>query len=66
MADQFIMSRNPATGEEIERFPFQSSAKVDELLAQGDAAFRAWRTTKLVERAAVYSRLADVMRGLRS
>ncbi len=62
MADTFALSRNPATGEEIERFPFQTSAEVDELLAQGDTAFRAWRTTPVAERAAVYNRLAEIMR----
>ncbi len=62
MADQAAVSRNPATGEEIERFPFQTPAEVERLLAQAQDAFRAWRAVPLSERAAVYDRLAAVLR----
>ena len=62
MADQAAVSRNPATGEEIERFPFQTPAEVERLLTQAEAAFQAWRAVPVVERAAVYDRLAAVLR----
>ncbi len=62
MADQAAVSRNPATGEEIERFPFQTPAEVERLLTQAEAAFRAWRAMPVAERAAVYDRLAGVLR----
>ncbi len=62
MADQAAVSRNPATGEEIERFPFQTEAEVEQLLARADNAFRGWRAVPVAERAAVYDRLAAVLR----
>ena len=52
MADQAAVSRNPATGEEIERFPFQTEAEVERLLERAEDAFRTWRTVPLAERAA--------------
>ena len=62
MADQAAVSRNPATGEEIERFPFQTEAEVEQLLARADGAFRVWRAVPIAERAAAYDRLAAVLR----
>ena len=51
MTDQAAVSRNPATGEEIERFPFQTEAEVEELLGQANDAFLAWRRVPVAERA---------------
>ena len=62
MADHAAVSRNPATGEEIERFPFQTDEDVDRLLDRAEAGFRRWRAVPLAERAAVYHRLAAVLR----
>ena len=62
MTDQAAVSRNPATGEEIERFPFQTEAEVEQLLARADNAFRGWRAVPVAERGGVYDRLAAVLR----
>lgn len=56
------VSRNPATGEVIERFAFQTPAEIEQVLAEADAAFRVWRVTPIAERAAVYVRLAATLR----
>ena len=63
MPDDAAISRNPATGEEIERFAFQTANETERLLADADAAFRAWRDTPVEQRASVYARLADILRG---
>ncbi|WP_419729479.1 NAD-dependent succinate-semialdehyde dehydrogenase [Lichenicola sp.] len=62
MSDQAAISRNPATGEDIQRFAFQDVAAVGQLLADADRAFRAWRDVPVGRRAAVYGRLAAIMR----
>jgi len=62
IADHAAVSRNPATGEEIERFPFQSSAEIEQVLSSADAAFKIWRAQSVTERAAVYTRLAATLR----
>ncbi len=56
------VSRNPATGEVIERFAFQTPAEIEQALADADAAFRVWRATPIAERAEVYVRLAATLR----
>ncbi len=48
------VSINPATGELIERFPFQTGEEIERLLAGAEAAYRVWRAKTLAERAAVY------------
>ncbi len=55
------VSRNPATGEVIERFPFQSEWEVEQLLSGAQDAFRAWRTVPIGERAGIYSKLSQVL-----
>ena len=55
-------SRNPATGELIATYPFQTAAEVEVLLDSNAAAFRLWRATPMRERVAAYTRLAAVLR----
>jgi succinate-semialdehyde dehydrogenase len=55
-------SRNPATGELIATYPFQSQTDVEQLLDVNAAAFRLWRATPMGERVAAYRRLADTLR----
>ncbi len=62
MSQQHAVSRNPATGAEIERFAYQSDEAVERLLADAERAYRVWRDTPVADRAAVYARLAQVMR----
>lgn len=45
------ISRNPATGERIAVYPFESAAQIDAALARNQQAFHAWRVTPLSERA---------------
>ena len=55
------VSRNPATGEVLARYPFQSATEVETLLAAADAAYRQWRTQPVADRARVIAKLADVL-----
>ena len=55
-------SRNPATGELIATYPFQSQSEVEQLLDVNAAAFRLWRATPMRERVAAYRRLAATLR----
>lgn len=55
-------SRNPATGELIASYPFQTAEEVEQLLDNNAAAFRLWRATPMRERVAAYRRLAATLR----
>lgn len=55
-------SRNPATGEWIATYPFQTADDVERLLDDNAAAFRLWRATPMRERVAAYERLAAELR----
>lgn len=53
---------DPATGEEIARYPEISDAELDELIGRSTAAYRSWRTTPLPQRRAVLTRAAEIHR----
>jgi succinate-semialdehyde dehydrogenase len=55
-------SRNPATGEFIAHYAFQTADEVERMLDNNAAAFRLWRATPMTERVATYRRLAAVLR----
>jgi succinate-semialdehyde dehydrogenase len=55
-------SRNPATGELIATYPFQTQSEVEQLLDVNAAAFRLWRATPMRERVSAYRRLAATLR----
>jgi succinate-semialdehyde dehydrogenase len=55
-------SRNPATGELIATYPFQTQSEVEQLLDANGAAFRLWRATPMAERVLAYRRLAATLR----
>jgi succinate-semialdehyde dehydrogenase len=55
-------SRNPATGELIATYAFQTPSEVESLLDSNAAAFRLWRATPMRERVATYRRLAETLR----
>ncbi|MED5609178.1 NAD-dependent succinate-semialdehyde dehydrogenase [Pseudomonas sp. JH-2] len=56
------ISRSPATGQELARYPFEDAAQLETALARTDAAFRQWRDTPVAERVAVLRRMAEVLR----
>lgn len=55
-------SRNPATGELLATYPFQTPSEVEQLLDVNAAAFRLWRATPMHERVTAYRRLAAILR----
>jgi succinate-semialdehyde dehydrogenase len=55
-------SRNPATGELIATYAFQTQSEVEQLLDANGAAFRLWRATPMAERVLAYRRLAATLR----
>ncbi|WP_249678817.1 NAD-dependent succinate-semialdehyde dehydrogenase [Pseudomonas abieticivorans] len=58
----FATSRNPATGELIATYPFQTQSEVEQLLDVNTAAFRLWRATPMRERVTAYRRLSAILR----
>lgn len=56
------ISRNPATGEIIARYPFASSVEVSEALASVDSAFQQWRHSAMGDRVALLKNIADALR----
>lgn len=56
------VSRNPATGEIIKSYPFQTADEIEQVLAAGEAAFKIWRATPLTERVQCYQRLSATLR----
>src|SRR6516165_8049041 len=56
------ISRNPASGELIATYPFQTPEEVERTLATGAAAFQRWRTTPMADRIGCYRRLAATLR----
>lgn len=56
------VSRNPATGGVIERFPFQTDSEVEALLNGIGAAYQAWRAMALPARAKIYADFARLLR----
>lgn len=59
---QSAVSRNPATGEIIADYPFDSATAVEHKLAQAHRAFTDWRKTPITERAATLTRMGAVLR----
>ncbi|WP_035923268.1 NAD-dependent succinate-semialdehyde dehydrogenase [Kocuria rosea] len=53
-------SVNPATGRVLAEHPTATDVQVQEALAGADAAFRAWRTLPIEERAAVAARVGTL------
>ncbi|WDZ95864.1 NAD-dependent succinate-semialdehyde dehydrogenase [Herbaspirillum sp. WKF16] len=56
------VSRNPATGEFIAEYPFQTPAEVEHMLRDNAAAQRLWRATPMIQRVAAYRRLSATLR----
>ncbi len=56
-----LVSTNPATGEEIERYDTCSDEEIERRLARAEAAFRRHRQTAFAERAEKMNRTADLL-----
>ncbi len=57
-----IVTVNPATGQEIERFDYMSAAEIDARLDAASQAFAAWRRHAPEERVKLLAALADGLR----
>lgn len=56
------ISRNPATGELVATYAFQSPVEVEKVLADNAVGARIWRAMSMSERVATYNRLAGLLR----
>ncbi|MEM9244013.1 MAG: NAD-dependent succinate-semialdehyde dehydrogenase [Pseudomonadota bacterium] len=56
-----IQTINPATGEVIKTYQEMSGNKVDQMLANGDAAFQHWKTLSFAERACLMKKVAELL-----
>jgi len=56
------ITRNPATGEQLASYPYQTPAEIERLLAGCAAAFAQWRETPMTQRVAAYRRLSATLR----
>jgi len=61
----YVTSVDPASGEEIDRYPLHDGAQVEAALARAQAAQRRWRTTSFVRRAEALEALADELLAVR-
>jgi succinate-semialdehyde dehydrogenase len=57
-----LMSRNPATGETIATYSYQTPDEIERMLEENLAAFHQWRSTPMADRVSTYRRLAAVLR----
>lgn len=58
----YAVSKNPANGEILARYPMQSLAELDSTLAASTAAFKQWRNTDITSRVKVLRQLAEQLR----
>jgi acyl-CoA reductase-like NAD-dependent aldehyde dehydrogenase len=64
--EQQARSLNPATGELVEEFPFQSAAEVEALLGRAQNGQKVWRATAFSERGRILNSLAKRLRAAKS
>lgn len=58
----YAISVNPATGEELARYPFQGSADIESSLQRSADALKVWRVTPMETRVTVLRTLATRLR----
>ncbi|MEA1015745.1 NAD-dependent succinate-semialdehyde dehydrogenase [Sphingosinicella sp. LY1275] len=58
---RYFQSINPATGEEISRYPLMTADQIESRLEAGAVAAEAWSELSLVERSAAIARLGQVL-----
>ncbi|MFT4265158.1 MAG: NAD-dependent succinate-semialdehyde dehydrogenase [Nocardioides sp.] len=56
-----VVTRNPATGEELHRYPAHDEAAIDAALEQAHGAFLAWRAAPLAERLDLLRRVGKLL-----
>ncbi|MBN3754354.1 aldehyde dehydrogenase family protein [Paraburkholderia sp. Tr-20389] len=56
------VSINPASGEMVERYPYQNSGELDKVLSQAVVGFRKWAATRKQDRMQLLARLAALLR----
>lgn len=56
------VSLNPANGEVVARYPYQSDAELDKALARVQGAYEAWRSVPVSQRATVLVNMARALR----
>ncbi|MEK1906290.1 MAG: aldehyde dehydrogenase family protein [Pseudomonas sp.] len=62
MSQTAAISRNPSTGEEIARYPFQDGIALEASLQAVHDGFRAWRVAPLTRRVAALRSMAGALR----
>lgn len=62
MSQTAAISRNPATGEEIARYPFQDATALEASLQTVHNGFQVWRDVALHERVEALRRMAQALR----
>ncbi len=61
MSNADIQTINPATGELLEEFAFQSDREIEAVLARAENTFRSWRNTPLEKRSSLLAALAKAL-----
>ncbi len=61
-ATTHALSINPATGETVGSYPYESASQLDAALDRATQAFRAWRRQPVSQRAELLLSLASVLR----
>lgn len=62
MTDTHAISRNPATGEVLARYPYDSRETTEQALTRSQQAFLSWRERPIAERSAVLRALGGALR----
>lgn len=62
-ADTHALSRNPATGELIQAYAYQTDADLEQALTRSTRGYAAWRRLSVAQRADALVRLAEALRG---
>ncbi|MBE5252477.1 MAG: aldehyde dehydrogenase family protein [Enterobacterales bacterium endosymbiont of Blomia tropicalis] len=58
----YAISKNPATGEILARYPMQSVTELESILANSRSAFKRWRDSAMATRVRVLHQLAEQLR----
>lgn len=59
---EHALSRNPATGEILARYPLQNSTELEKTLAESASAFAAWQHSSMSDRVRVLRQLGEQIR----